>query len=198
MSYRFQIEIEREADGRWIAEIPNLPGVSVYGKTQQDAVRSVRALGVITDRIERAKSSPTLWFSVPLHMRGERLAQLESKKSLSRVVSSWSAPKPGNRKGPSHTQLLHPNKSIGYTWVFTMTWRSAPTHSGVSPNSLASNLMISSETTCQRIDPASVSTNTSCSRPRSRAEGVRMVLRPMKIFSLRVIARRTSFSLTKT
>ena len=47
-----------------------------------------------------------------------------------------------------------------------------------------------------RMEPASVSTNTSCSRPRSRAEGVRIVLGPTKIFSLRVIARRTSFSLT--
>ena len=58
MSYRFQIEIEREADGRWIAEIPNLPGVMVYGKTKQEAVRSVRALAlrVLVDRIERAKS----------------------------------------------------------------------------------------------------------------------------------------------
>ena len=46
------------------------------------------------------------------------------------------------------------------------------------------------------MEPASVSTNTSCSSPRSRAEGVRIVFGPMKIFSLRVIARRTSFSLT--
>src|ERR1700680_1831506 len=52
-------------------------------------------------------------------------------------------------------------------------------------------------TSSYRIEPASVSTNTSCSRPRSRAEGVRIVFGPMKIFSLRVIARRTSFSLTK-
>jgi len=46
MSYHFRIEIEQEADGRWIAEIPDLPGVLVYGKTKQDAVRSVRALGL--------------------------------------------------------------------------------------------------------------------------------------------------------
>ncbi len=43
MSYRSRIEVEREADGRWIAEIPNLPGVMVPGKTKQDAVRSVRS-----------------------------------------------------------------------------------------------------------------------------------------------------------
>jgi predicted RNase H-like HicB family nuclease len=58
MSYHFQIEIERETDGRWIAEIPNLAGVMVYGKTKQEAMRSVRALAlrVLVDRIERAKS----------------------------------------------------------------------------------------------------------------------------------------------
>jgi predicted RNase H-like HicB family nuclease len=68
MSYRFQIEIERETDGRWIAEIPNLPGVMAYGKTKLDAVRSVRALAlrVLADRIERAKSSSTREFSISL------------------------------------------------------------------------------------------------------------------------------------
>jgi predicted RNase H-like HicB family nuclease len=68
MSYHYQIEIEREADGRWIAEIPNLPGVMVYGKTKREAVRSVRALAlrVLADRIERVKSSSTREFSVSL------------------------------------------------------------------------------------------------------------------------------------
>ena len=44
MSYHFQIEIERGSNGRWIAEISNLPGVMVYGKTKQEAELSVRAL----------------------------------------------------------------------------------------------------------------------------------------------------------
>ena len=53
MSYR--IEIEREVDGRWIAEIPSLPGVLAYGKTKQLALARVKALAlrVIADRIER-------------------------------------------------------------------------------------------------------------------------------------------------
>jgi predicted RNase H-like HicB family nuclease len=46
MCYRFQIEVEREADGPWIAEIPRLPGVMAYSKTKHDAVRSVRALAL--------------------------------------------------------------------------------------------------------------------------------------------------------
>jgi predicted RNase H-like HicB family nuclease len=54
MSYNFKIEVERETDGRWIAEIRALPGVMVYGKTRADAVRSVYALAlrVLADRIE--------------------------------------------------------------------------------------------------------------------------------------------------
>lgn len=68
MSYRFQIEIERESEGRWIAEIPNLPGVMAYGKTKPEAVRTVQALAlrVLADRVENAKAAPTREFSVSL------------------------------------------------------------------------------------------------------------------------------------
>ena len=55
----FKIETEREADGRWIAEIPSLPGVLAYGKTKREAVARVKALAlrVIADRIERETDS---------------------------------------------------------------------------------------------------------------------------------------------
>ncbi len=33
-----RIEIEREADGGWISEVPDLPGVMVYGETRQEAI----------------------------------------------------------------------------------------------------------------------------------------------------------------
>jgi predicted RNase H-like HicB family nuclease len=48
------IEHEREDDGRWIAEIPELPGVLVYGVTRNDAMARVQmlALCVIADRLE--------------------------------------------------------------------------------------------------------------------------------------------------
>jgi predicted RNase H-like HicB family nuclease len=51
---RFNIEIEQEEDGRWIAEIPDLPGVMVYGATREEAQSKVEALAlrVIADRIE--------------------------------------------------------------------------------------------------------------------------------------------------
>jgi predicted RNase H-like HicB family nuclease len=49
---RFQIETDRETDGRWIADIPNLPGVMAYGKTKSEAVAKVQAvaLHVLADR----------------------------------------------------------------------------------------------------------------------------------------------------
>ena len=61
MSYSFKIEVERETDGRWIAEIRALPGVMTYGKTKAEAVRSVYALAlrVLADRIERTRKTPT-------------------------------------------------------------------------------------------------------------------------------------------
>jgi predicted RNase H-like HicB family nuclease len=53
MSFKFDIEIEREEDGRWIAEIPSLPGVMAYGDSKEQAVQSVHALAfhVLGDQI---------------------------------------------------------------------------------------------------------------------------------------------------
>jgi predicted RNase H-like HicB family nuclease len=55
----FSIEIEREDDGRWIAEIPELPGVLAYGNTEEEAKASVEALAlhVVADRIDSSKQS---------------------------------------------------------------------------------------------------------------------------------------------
>jgi predicted RNase H-like HicB family nuclease len=57
-----KIEIEREEDGRWIAEIPDLPGVMAYGKTRKQAVAKVEALAlrVIADRLEHGEEVPEL------------------------------------------------------------------------------------------------------------------------------------------
>ncbi len=50
----FIIEFDRENDGRWIAEIPKLPGVMAYGKTKREAVRRVYtvALRTLADCLE--------------------------------------------------------------------------------------------------------------------------------------------------
>lgn len=56
------IEAELESDGRWIAEIPELPGVIVYGATREEAVEQVKALAlrVVADRIEHGESPQPL------------------------------------------------------------------------------------------------------------------------------------------
>jgi predicted RNase H-like HicB family nuclease len=52
-----RIEFDREEDGRWIAEVPDLPGVMVYGATRGEARAKVEALALRTlaDRIEHGE-----------------------------------------------------------------------------------------------------------------------------------------------
>ncbi len=57
-----RIEIEQEEDGRWLSEIPDLPGVMVYGLTREEAVARLKALAlrVLADRLEHGESVPEL------------------------------------------------------------------------------------------------------------------------------------------
>jgi predicted RNase H-like HicB family nuclease len=57
-----KIEIEKEEDGRWIAEIPELPGVMVYGETRNQAISKAEALAlrVLADRLENEEEIPEL------------------------------------------------------------------------------------------------------------------------------------------
>ncbi len=57
-----KIETEKELDGRWIAEIPDLPGVMAYSKTREEAIARVEslALRVIADRLDHGESIPEL------------------------------------------------------------------------------------------------------------------------------------------
>jgi len=57
-----RVEIEKEKDGRWIAEIPDLPGVMMYGQTRKEAIAKVEALAlrVMADRLEHGESIPEL------------------------------------------------------------------------------------------------------------------------------------------
>jgi predicted RNase H-like HicB family nuclease len=56
----FEIEFEQEADGRWIAEIPEIPGVLAYGVTplQASARAKALALRVLAERMENEVSIP--------------------------------------------------------------------------------------------------------------------------------------------
>jgi predicted RNase H-like HicB family nuclease len=55
-----RIETEREDDGRWIAEVPALPGVMSYGTTASEARSRVTALAlrVIAERVENGEALP--------------------------------------------------------------------------------------------------------------------------------------------
>jgi predicted RNase H-like HicB family nuclease len=57
-----RIEIEKEEDGRWIAEIPEIPGVMVYGDTREQAIAKAEALAlrVMADRLENNEEIPEL------------------------------------------------------------------------------------------------------------------------------------------
>jgi predicted RNase H-like HicB family nuclease len=56
----FVIEFEQEDDGRWIAEVVDLPGVLAYGETREKAAARVQALAlrVVAERIENNESTP--------------------------------------------------------------------------------------------------------------------------------------------
>lgn len=57
-----KIELEQEEDGRWIAEVMELPGVMAYGSSQEEAIGKAEALAlrVIADRIDHGEKIPEL------------------------------------------------------------------------------------------------------------------------------------------
>lgn len=57
-----KIEVEQETDGRFIAEIPELPGVMTYGHSREEAIAKVEALALRTlaDRVEQGEPVPEL------------------------------------------------------------------------------------------------------------------------------------------
>jgi predicted RNase H-like HicB family nuclease len=60
MSMNVTIEHEREEDGRWLAQVPERPGVLAYGKTRDEvmAKAQVLALRVLADRLEHNETGP--------------------------------------------------------------------------------------------------------------------------------------------
>ena len=63
------VEVEQEDDGRWIAEVPDLPGVLTYGSTRDEAIAKAKALAlrVLADRLEHGEQVPEMAevFKVP-------------------------------------------------------------------------------------------------------------------------------------
>ena len=62
MSLNFTVEFEREVDGRWIAEVPQIAGALAYGASRDEALAAVQALvlRVVADRLEHGEASPSL------------------------------------------------------------------------------------------------------------------------------------------
>ena len=60
MRQSFTIETEQEDDGRWIAEILEIPGALVYGTSTQDAIAKVQvlALRVLAERLDHGEFDP--------------------------------------------------------------------------------------------------------------------------------------------
>lgn len=58
----YTVETEREDDGRWIAEVTDLPGVVAYGQTREEAVRRAQALSlhVLAERLEHGEPLPNV------------------------------------------------------------------------------------------------------------------------------------------
>jgi predicted RNase H-like HicB family nuclease len=56
------IDLEQEEDGRWLSEVPELPGVLAYAQTREDAIARVQvlALRVLADRLEHGEPVPAL------------------------------------------------------------------------------------------------------------------------------------------
>ena len=56
----YHIELDREEDGRWIADIAALPGVMAYGKSKDEAIQAAIALAlrVLADQVEHGEDEP--------------------------------------------------------------------------------------------------------------------------------------------
>ena len=57
-----RVEVEREDDGRWLAEVVDLPGVLAYGQSRDEAVERAKALSlrVMADRLEHGEEIPEM------------------------------------------------------------------------------------------------------------------------------------------
>ncbi len=60
MVIMYAVEVEQEVDDRWIAEVPELPGVMAYGNSREEAVRRAQVLSirVLAERLEHGEPLP--------------------------------------------------------------------------------------------------------------------------------------------
>ena len=95
------VEVGREADGRWLAEVPELPGVTAYGGSREEAVSQVQALAlkVLADETSGVQFSPS------------EMLPLDPYASEVEPVSDWQKAELDRRK-----ENLRQNPASGLTW----------------------------------------------------------------------------------
>lgn len=81
------VETEQENDGRWIAEVPEIPGAMSYGPTQVEAVAKAKALAlrVLADRLEHGEAVPEMSNVFP--SRHEPMAEHQGAPGLGCAVA---------------------------------------------------------------------------------------------------------------
>ena len=67
---RFIVETELETDGRWIAEIPQVPGALAYGTTKEEAINKAYAIALrsVADDVEHSQDAPPHSISLERHI----------------------------------------------------------------------------------------------------------------------------------
>jgi predicted RNase H-like HicB family nuclease len=67
---RFIVETELEADGRWIAEIPQVPGALAYGTTKEEAINKAYAIALrsVADYVEHSQDAPPTSINFERHI----------------------------------------------------------------------------------------------------------------------------------
>ena len=85
---QFRVEIEREEDGRWMAEVPDLPGVMAYGPDRATAIAKVQALAmrVLADCLEHGGETRLAEACAMLDPAGERVL---AEEGLASDVDAW-------------------------------------------------------------------------------------------------------------
>jgi predicted RNase H-like HicB family nuclease len=143
-----ELELDREDDGRWLAEIPALPGVMAYGRTRDDAIKATQALAlkVIGDSLEHGEAVPpafkiSLFFSrrtmsawpITKAMRGFsallRIGWSIKRSSASQLGSYRKLERPGY---PEYIFAFHDDYEIGPKMLARLA-----KHTGLVPQDLS-------------------------------------------------------------
>ncbi len=124
-SMLFTIELEREEDGRWIGDVPALPGVMAYGQTREEALAAVQALAlrVLADRLEHGEAVPDELLNVSFVTANKAMAELirrkriENLKSLSGKILIDLSPSIKDKKVKKQATQYHDLDALAGSWT---------------------------------------------------------------------------------